>query len=247
MEPFHSSPRDPPNPALTSPTEHVFSSLVQKKKAVQQQDKVLFDRDVLIMVRHKNRYLVVEVHTLLANASFLQHTLLPKQTQKQTKTKPSTPHQTLHTPGSSPSSEEEHADDSPGQTQRTLGLCRGVPPVASAIADVLKSCFGSCLSGQILISFQVRAYDLDNLDLDLENEEAVKKVGGEKCALCLRCVVRCDREHQREVRAAIAMVTTVAGCRAALTVTKVKGSQRTLADALISRRIAARLAPRPKR
>lgn len=119
--------------------------------------------------------------------------------------------------------------------------------MASAIADVLKSCFGSCLSGQILISFQVRAYDLDNFDLDVENEEAVKKVGEDKCALCLRCVVRCDREHQREVRAAIAMVTTVAGCRAALTVTKVKGSQRTLADALISRRIAARLAPRPKR
>ena len=42
--------------------------------------------------------------------------------------------------------------------------------MASAIADVLKSCFGSCLWGQILISFQVRAYDLDNLDLDLENE-----------------------------------------------------------------------------
>uniref|UniRef100_A0A7S3FQC6 Uncharacterized protein n=1 Tax=Chloropicon roscoffensis TaxID=1461544 RepID=A0A7S3FQC6_9CHLO len=187
------------------------------------------------MVRHKNRYLVVEVHTLLANASFLQHTLLPKQTQtqkqKQTKT---------HT-GSSPSS-EEHADSHAGQTQRTLGLSRGVAPVASAIADVLKSCFGSCLSGQILISLQVRAHDLDN-DLDLENEE----VGGDECALCLRCVVRCDREHQREVRAAIAMVTTVAGCRAALTVTKVKGSQRTLADALISRRIAARLAPRPKR
>jgi len=121
-----------------------------------------------------------------------------------------------------------------------------VPPVASAIADVLKTCFGSCLSGQILSSLQVRAYDLDN-DLDLENEEAVKMVGGDKCALCLRCVVRCDREHQREVRAAIAMVTTVAGCRAALTVTKVKGSQRTLADALISRRIATRLAPRPKR
>ena len=240
MEPFHSSPRDPPNPALTSPTEHVFSSLVQKKKAVQQQDKVLFDRDVLIMVRHKNRYLVVEVHTLLANASFLQHTLLPN-TPKPTKTKP--PQQTLHT-GSS-SSSEEHAD-SPGQTQRTLGLGRGVPPVASAIADVLKSCFGSCLSGQILSSLQVRAYDLDN-DLDFENEEVVKKVGGEQCALCLRCVVRCDREHQREVRAAIAMVTTVAGCRAALTVTKVKGSQRTLADALISRRRAARLAPRPKR
>lgn len=199
------------------------------------------------MVRHKNRYLVVEVHTLLANASFLQHTLLPKQTQKQqTKTKPTT-HQTLHTSGSSPSSEELHADESPGQTQRTLGFGRGVPPVASAIADVLKTCFGSCLSGQILSSLQVRAYDLDNLDLELENEEAVKMVGGDKCALCLRCVVRCDREHQREVRAAIAMVTTVAGCRAALTVTKVKGSQRTLADALISRRIAARLAPRPKR
>ena len=194
------------------------------------------------MVRHKNRYLVVEVHTLLANASFLQHTLLPKQTKKQKQKQ-------THNTGSSPSSEEHHADYShAGQTQRTLGLGRGVAPVASAIADLIKSCFGSCLSGQILISLQVRAYDLDNDDLDLENnEEGVKKVGGDQCALCLRCVVRCDREHQREVRAAIAMVTTVAGCRAALTVTKVKGSQRTLADALNSRRIAARLAPRPKR
>ena len=41
-------------------------------------------------------------------------------------------------------------------------------------------------------------------------------------------VVRCNREYCKEVRAAITMITKVAGCKVATRVVKVNGSERTL-------------------
>ncbi|QDZ25951.1 hypothetical protein A3770_20p84690 [Chloropicon primus] len=113
-----------------------------------------------------------------------------------------------------------------GNQEEGLGPGRGVPLVAAALEKVVHSCFGVCHSGGILSSLQVRCYDKiwSAGDDDDEGE------GKDGLAKCLRCVVRCDREHCRDVRAALCLITSLAGVRVAITVVKVKGSQRTLAD-----------------
>ena len=150
-------------------------------------------------MRYKNRFLVADVHCDRTNALYLKDKLVITSSSK-----------------GKPSSKPE---------EEGLGPGRGVPLVATALEEVVHSCFGVCNSGAILSSMQVRCYD------------KIWSAGGgddgdedDGLAKCLRCVVRCDREHYRDVRAALSLITSLAGVRVAITVVKVKGSQRTLAD-----------------
>ena len=142
------------------------------------------------MVRHKNRFLVVDVHCRRGDRSCLSGALA--------------------------------SATGKGGTQAPAS---GVPQVHAAIQEQVKRCFGTTESGSMLAALQVRASGSGGAGEEAEDAEA-----GGGLSFVLRCVVRCNREHCRGVRAAISLVTELLGVRVCLTVTKTKGSLRTLAS-----------------
>jgi hypothetical protein len=123
------------------------------------------------------------------------------------------------------------------------------------LEKVVSTNFGPALSGPILSSLQVRTISSSS-DFDKEGEQQKKgkskkrkdggngskkeeeeefllasgSGGGGGCSLVLVAVVRCSREHSRDVRAAITLLTQVAGCKVAASVIRTKGSPRTMAN-----------------
>lgn len=93
------------------------------------------------------------------------------------------------------------------------------------LENMICSSFGPATSGPILASMQVRVL------LDVLSAVHTKKQSGEQQEEGkLLAIIRCNREHSQDVRAAVTMLTSVAGCRVACSVIKVKGSPRTMAQ-----------------
>lgn len=171
------------------------------------------------MVRFKNRYLFVHVHCDPVNASYLRQKLCPHAGSS-----------TSTGGGAARGVASGDADKGKAgagtSTSGPLGI--GVPALSSALGKIIASSFGSCDSGSILSSLQVRAVPDSPVVDGGATEKGNDDEGGLK--LCLVCVVRCDRDYCRQVRAAIFFLTDLLGVRVALTTVKVKGSTRTMAE-----------------
>ena len=95
--------------------------------------------------------------------------------------------------------------------------------------------YGTINAGSILQALHIRTISVNRnktttttTSAAAEVDDKVDKDGDKDDAWSCVLVVRCNREYCKEVRAAITMITKVAGCKVATRVVKVNGSERTL-------------------
>ena len=163
------------------------------------------------MVRFKNRYLTVRLYTSEVNRRYLEQVLYEQDNK---------------TSGGPTLSGVSGLSGSALQHQHCF---------VKELRTLCATTYGTINAGSILQALHIRTISVNRnktttttTSAAAEVDDKVDKDGDKDDAWSCVLVVRCNREYCKEVRAAITMITKVAGCKVATRVVKVNGSERTL-------------------